>query len=329
MFAGCGRTIQTGILSVYRFGFVFLLVLCLALSLSETVAAQARLEDQSFRPQSGLPLPPPAEPTLPSLPQVGLLEPPPPLEPLPGSVFDQAVEPEPVPPQRVVTWYQPWTWIPLDGWTNSAELGLNGSAGNTESSSFQTGTRFKRSTDINMFDVRLTYNRTNANGIETQNNALLYVDYERFLGESPWTFFIKNGLEYDEFRAFDLRYNINSGMGYTLAKTETLSLITRFGAGASREFGGPDNDWVPEALFGADYEHQINDRHKLIARIDYFPEWGNFGNYRLVADTAWEYLLDEDGNLSFKLGATDRYDSTPNGRKPNDVNYSALLLYKF
>ena len=103
----------------------------------------------------------------------------------------------------------------------------------------------------------------------------------------------------------------------------------RFGAGASREFGGPDNRWVPEALFGGDYEHQINKRNKVIAKIDYFPEWGDFSNFRLVSDLAWEYLIDAEGNLSFKLGANDRYDSTPNGRKPNDINYSALILYKF
>ncbi len=78
-----------------------------------------------------------------------------------------------------------------------------------------------------------------------------------------------------------------------------------------------------------DYEHQVNVRNKLIARIDYYPEWSDFNNFRLISDVAWEYLLDEDGNLSFKLSANDRYDSTPNGRKPNDVNYSALLLYKF
>jgi len=158
---------------------------------------------------------------------------------------------------------------------------------------------------------------------------LMYADFERFLGDTPWTFFIKNGLEYDEFKAFDLRYNINSGLGYSFVRTDDLTLVGRFGAGVSREFGGPDDSWSPEALFGGDYEHQVTERHKLICKIDYFPEWDDFNNFRLVSDVAWEYLLDADGNLSFKLGANDRYDSTPNGRRPNDVNYSALLLYKF
>lgn len=282
--------------------------------------AQAWLVDQSYR-QEGVPPIPEDGP--------GLLEPPPPLEPLPASVFDQA---DPLPEVDAIggpVWFSPWTWIPSDGWKNSAELGLNGSAGNAESLSLQAGTRFKRKSATTLFDLRLTHNRTHANGVETQNNVLMYSDFERFLGDSPWTFFIKNGLEYDEFRAFDVRYNINSGLGYALFRSDELTLVGRFGAGASREFGGPDEAWVPEALFGGDYEHQVTARSKLVARIDYFPQWNDFSNFRLVSDLAWEYLLDTDGNLSFKLGATDRYDSTPNGLKPNDVNYSALVLYKF
>ncbi len=288
---------------------------------SQFAAAQAWLNDQSFRTTA-------KQPPLPTVPSEGLFAPPPPLQPeLPPTVFEEVELTHSA--NSGSTWYYPWTWIPLDGWDNSAELGINGAAGNAESLSFQTGTRMKRKSDFTLFDLRLTYNRTNANGSETQNNALLYTNWERFLGSSPWTVFVKNGLEYDEFRAFDLRYNINSGVGYNFFKTDALTLTGRFGSGVSREFGGPDNRWVPEALFGLDYEHQVNKRNKLITKVDYFPEWGDFANFRLVSDLAWEYLIDEEGNLSFKLGATDRYDSTPNGRKPNDVNYSALILYKF
>lgn len=278
---------------------------------SKASFAQAWLTDQSAPP-------------VPTAFDQGLQQPPPPLQPDVPSVFD---EPQPV--TSNTAWYYPWTWFPMDGWENSAELGINGSSGNAESFSFQTGARFKRKSDFTGFDLRISHNRTNANGLETQNNALMFADFERFLGDSRWTYFVKNGLEYDEFKAFDLRYNINSGLGYSFYRTDDLTLTGRFGAGVSREFGGPNNAWSPEALFGGDYEHQVTKRNKLIAKIDYYPEWSDFANYRLISDVAWEYLLDEEGNLSFKLGANDRYDSTPNGRKANDVNYSALLLYKF
>lgn len=254
--------------------------------------------------------------------------PPPPLGPESPLQF-AAPTPTIDPPPPVTHWYYPWTWIPRDGWKNSAELGINGTDGNSKSFSFQTGAKFTRKTERDLLELRLTHNRTQANGLETQNNALLFQDFDRKIAESKWTWFEKSGLEYDQFKAFDLRLNINTGIGYRWIDSDKLRFTTRFGAGTSREFGGPDDRWVAEAVFGGDYDHQITARHKLYTKADYYPEWSNFSNFRAVIDAGWEYLLDEKGNLSLKLGANDRYDSTPNGRKPNDINYSFLVLYKF
>jgi len=224
---------------------------------------------------------------------------------------------------------QPWSWFPWNGWENSAELGLNGATGNTESMTLQTGARFKRKTAWNMFDLRLLQNRTHNSGVIAQNNVLLYGDFERSLGESAWNVFVKQGLEYDELRAFDLRYFINSGLGYNWIDADGLLLSTRVGAGASRDFGGVDDRWKPEALLGATYEHQVNARHKLIAKLDYYPAWEDFSDFRTIADLSWEYLLAEAPSLSLKFGAMHRHDSQPGEAFPNDLNYSALLLYKF
>lgn len=265
-------------------------------------------------------------PALPSLPEEGLMEPPPPLADLPPSVFDIPTQTE----TSQLSWYRPWTWIPWDGWESSAEVGINGATGNTEAFTIQSGARFKRKTEINMFDLRLLQNRTQAAGLVSQDNVLLYGDFDRNLGASPWSAFLKQGLEYDQLKAFDLRYFINSGAGYKWIDANGLLFSTRFGAGASREFGGPEDDWTPEALFGASYDHQVNKRNKLVARFDYFPAWEDFSDYRTITDLAWEYLLSEDSNLSLKLGALHRYESQPSGaRRPSDLNYSLLLLYKF
>jgi putative salt-induced outer membrane protein YdiY len=261
----------------------------------------------------------------------GLLYPPPPLielpeTSLPPSVFDQA----PSNPQiSGPIWYFPWTWFPWDGWENSAELGINGATGNTESLTVQSGARFRRRANGNLFDLRLLQNRTNNSGNIAQNNVLIYSDFERQIGGSQWNTFVKQGLEYDELRAFDLRYFINSGLGYTWLEREGLLFSSRFGAGASRDFGVIDERWVPEALFGVTYEHQVNANNRLVAKVDYFPAWEDFSSFRTITDLAWEYLLSEERNLSLKLGALHRHDSRPAGARPNDLNYSALLLYKF
>ena len=138
----------------------------------------------------------------------------------------------------------------------------------------------------------------------------------------------KSELYYDEFKVFDLRLVLNGGLGYQWLKTDATSLGTRVGAGASREFGGVDDDWAPEANLGIDFEHQLTKVQKLTATVDYYPEFGDFSSYRVVADLGWQMVVDAEANLSLKLGILDQYDSTPNGARPNDVNYTMLLIWK-
>lgn len=226
-------------------------------------------------------------------------------------------------------WYRPVYWFGPAPWDSGLELGLNGSSGTSDSLSIQTGGYIKRESRFSKLDLDFTYNRTTSGGTETQNNAQFDARNDWLLDEnSPWTLFASGNAFYDEFQAFDVQTNANSGIGYRFIHRPGLELIGRFGAGASREFGGPDDDWVPEALFGAEYSQQFSASQKLYAKLDYFPEWEEFGEYRVVADAGWEIELVQPENLSLKISANDRYDSTPNGAEPHLVNYSVLLLLK-
>ena len=101
------------------------------------------------------------------------------------------------------------------------------------------------------------------------------------------------------------------------------------GAGATREFGGVENDWQPTALFGVDFTHQSRTTQRLIAKVDYFPGVGGFPEqYRVVSDLGWEVDLDRPKNVSLKLSLIDRYDSTPDGVDPNNVDYAVLMIWK-
>ncbi len=214
-------------------------------------------------------------------------------------------------------------------WDSHAELGLDGSSGNSDTLALQTGLELKRKTDLQTFAIDMDYRQASNRNVTTEDNGRLNIDYDRLLKGTPWSTFGKFGIEWDKFKSFDLRLNLNGGVGYYWVRQDDANLITRFGSGASREFGAPDDDWVAEVVFGIDADKQLNSRNKLKAKVDYFPAWEDFSKYRLVADFAWEILLDDSENLSLKLAATDRYDSTPQGAEPNDVYYSLLLLYKF
>jgi len=224
-------------------------------------------------------------------------------------------------------WYNLAYWFGPTPWDLGFELGLNGAEGINQALSFRTGGHIKRETEFWKFDTTLIYNKNTANGIDTQNNSLLDVRIDRKLGESPWSLFFLNQELYDEFQAYDLRVSLSSGLGYQFIDTEHIDLVGRLGTGASHELGGPDDRWAYEALFGMEYDHELSKTQRLSAKVDYFPEWENFDFYRVVTDVGWEIDLDRPGNLSLKFAVINRYDSTPNGADPNELNYSVLLIW--
>lgn len=240
-----------------------------------------------------------------------------------GALLDTA----PIVVTPTPSWYHLAYWFGPTPWDIGFELGINGTEGINEALSLRTGSHLKRETDFWKFDTTLVYNKNSANGVETQNNALLDVRIDRMLGESRWSLFFLNQELYDEFQAYDLRVSANVGIGYELIDTEHFDVLGRFGAGASREFGGPDDTTAYEALFGLEYDHELTKTQRLYAKVDYFPEWEDFSQYRAVTDVGWEIDLDRPSNMSLKFSIIDRYDSTPNGADPNEINYSVLLIW--
>ncbi|MEM0925695.1 MAG: DUF481 domain-containing protein [Planctomycetota bacterium] len=231
--------------------------------------------------------------------------------------------------EQTAAWYEvPWRWI-TRGWENHAEFGLDGSSGNARTLALQTGFELKRTTDRYTLGIDFDYRKATTTGVTTEDNGRFDVNYDFLFQDSQWTAFSKFGSEWDQFKAFDSRINLNGGVGFDFVRTDDAFFITRFGAGASKEIGAPDDDWKPEAVFGAEGEYQLNRYNKFKAKVDYFPVWSDFSDYRVVTDAAWEILLDDSDNLSLKLAITDRYDSTPQGAKANDIYYSLLLLVKF
>jgi putative salt-induced outer membrane protein YdiY len=226
-------------------------------------------------------------------------------------------------------WYSPILWLGPAPWDSGIELGLNGSSGTSDSLSIRTGAFIKRESRFSKLDFSTYYNLTMNGGESTQDNAQLDVTHDWLIHESsPWTLFAAVDLFHDKFASFELQTNLNTGVGYRFVHTPELELMTRLGGGASREFGGPNDRWVPESLVGFEYCQRVTQTQKFYSKLDYYPEWDQVGEFRMVADTGWEIELVQPSNLSLKISATDRYDSTPDGVNPHLVNYSVLLLLK-
>jgi putative salt-induced outer membrane protein YdiY len=242
----------------------------------------------------------------------------------PGTIEEAAAEAITLTPM----WYESAYWLGTHPWDMGLELGINGSEGTNNVFSMRAGGHVKRVTPKWKFDSSLAYNKNNSNGVETQNNGKHDLRLDRILAESPWTLFVLENLIYDEFQAWDVQLSLNTGVGYQIFKTPALDLLGRVGAGATREFGGAENDWQPTALLGVDYNHQLTKTQKLTAKVDYFPEWEDFRQYRVVSDLGWQVDLDRPKNVSLKFSVIDRYDSTPDGVDPNSLDYAVLMIWK-
>ena len=249
------------------------------------------------------------------------------LPPIDAAATDIGVGEEIIVENTGPIWYSPTAWFTSPLWENSIELGINGSEGNAESFSILAGGKLKRESDASVLGLDISYGKTKSGGVETQNYALSNSRWDWKLNDR-WFLYNKNTIEFDKFKAFDMRLVLSGGLGHHIIKNDATTLTGRLGAGASREFGGPADDWTPEANVGLDFEHKINKFQKINGVVDYYPSWEDFADYRLVSKIDWELLLSEDANLSLKIGAIDRYDSTPNGNVANDIDYYATLLWK-
>ncbi|MCL4220620.1 MAG: DUF481 domain-containing protein [Phycisphaerales bacterium] len=218
----------------------------------------------------------------------------------------------------------------LEGWKGSVEVGLAGSDGNTEQASFRTGINASRQTESIETKVGLNYLYATSNGEETANRLGINLRNDWLLKDSRWRVFAEAEYEHDEFQDWEHRIAGFVGVGYQFIKRDRTNLVGRAGLGGSQELGGDDEGFHPEALFGLDFDHKINERQKLTASTDFYPSLDEMGEFRWVNRAAWEVTVDPETSMFLRLGAEHRHDSNPGENfKHNDLNYFLTLGWSF
>ena len=225
----------------------------------------------------------------------------------------------------------------FEGWTRTAELGLDGSSGNTDNLSIRAIFQTERQTDELRTLLRARYLYSEDDGEESENQG-------RVRGENDWLFpgeryfiFAFGVYEFDEFQDWDTRLQLFTGLGYDFLKERALleggqdraTLKGRVGAGATREFGSSDDDWQAEALVGLDFFWQITERNSFAAGTEVFPSLSDLGEFRSISYAAYDVLLSEQNELRLRLGLEHEWDSDPGDAKEHDVKYFLTLLATF
>jgi len=222
-----------------------------------------------------------------------------------------------------------WHIGSLKQWSGSFELGLNGTEGNTETFNIRFGGKLKRSTEHSKQTLKLRFVDKTNQGKSTARNGVVGLRTEWPLKKSPWAGFLHGTGEYDEFKPFDARVTMDGGLSYSFIKRDTTELVGRFGGAVSHEIGGPDDAYVPEMHWGLKLRHNLSKRQKLAFDVACYPSVDHMEDYRLNSQASWTIVVDPELGLSLKFSAADRYDSTPHGANPNDIDYAILMLWEF
>lgn len=218
----------------------------------------------------------------------------------------------------------------LSGWSGSVELGLTGASGNNENFSFRTAANAGREDDRSADKIGIAYTYSSDDGNQTQNRFTADARHDWKFTDSKWRVYFGGNYEFDEFQDWDHRVSLGPGVGYQAIESEKTSLLLRAAALGTREFGGSDDRWHPEADLGFDLLHQLTERQSLEVNFDLYPSLDPFGPYRFEGDAAWRIELDPEASLFLRIGVEDRYDSSPGlGKKRNDVNYYATIGWAF
>lgn len=228
----------------------------------------------------------------------------------------------PVPADRDSIW---------KGWDGSIEAGLNGSDGNSESLNIRAAFNAARKSESAETSFKSEYAYATTGGDKDKNRWFNELRHDWLLGrDQRWSIFALGQVEYDDFQDWTWRLSAFAGPGYKLIKTDKTTLNLRAGGGITKYIGGERNEIIPEGLLAGDMTHQLTERQKLTAAVEYYPSFKNFDEYRIVARAGWEILIDPEVNMMLKIGVEDRYDSEPGeGFKKNDIDYFATIGWKF
>lgn len=215
-------------------------------------------------------------------------------------------------------------------WNGTVSFGLTGSSGNTERVNLRGEVAGSRETDKHLSRFLGIYAYAKDSGEESENRGSFLAENDFKLEDPQWFLFARGQLDTDEFQDWDQRLSLFAGPGRYFIDNEKTKLTGKLGVGATREFGGEDDDWRAELVLSAIGSHQLTERQKILGEIDVFPSLEDIQDVRTRSRLVWEMLVDPEVNLSLRAGIEHRYDSGAEGdTKKSDVDYFVMLSWAY
>jgi putative salt-induced outer membrane protein YdiY len=225
----------------------------------------------------------------------------------------------------------------LELWTGTATLGLAGTAGNAETSTFTTGVNASRTTNHDVISLYFNAVKSSAtvNGVNSDTAQAVRGGwkYDRKTG-SRLEINTFNDYEYDRFQSLDLRFVIGGGLGYRVWKSTRGALALQAGADYDHDKFSPAAPAVEfsrstaEGYWGDDFSYKVNGSTSIVQDFRMFNNFSDTGQYRANFDLSSNTKLRKW--LVWNLSFSDHYLSNPvAGRKTNDVLYTTGIGVTF
>jgi putative salt-induced outer membrane protein len=220
-------------------------------------------------------------------------------------------------------------------WSGSVEFGGFYSSGNTDRKGLNIAANAVRETPDDKFAVHFHNLYAEESGERTTNEQFLSMRED--LKFDPWYIFVLLSFERDEFEQINLRAMLSPGVGVKIFDGPDFRMSGE--AGPTLTFvdykddfyDDPDEDtseYYIEARAALHAEWNILDDALLYEDLQYFPNFSEGGECRLISETGFSKPLSE--SLVFKLAAINEYNSLmDNPQKNHDLKIIASLIFKF
>ena len=214
----------------------------------------------------------------------------------------------------------------LRGWDRSFAAGFNGSKGNSDTMAIYAGLNATYEDDYKRWKFNSSFDSSENQGDKTKSQFYAGINRDWLIQGSKWFYFAGAKYDWDEFKDWDYRLTGLLGGGYQFVKTDTRSLLGRFGLAGKQNFGGGNSGFTPEAMLGIDADWVLSDKQSLHFTTEFYAGLETMGEYRNITKFAWKILVDEGWDMKLNLGFDNEYESeVGDGVEKNDFKYRAAL----
>lgn len=214
---------------------------------------------------------------------------------------------------------------PVEPWSGSFDLALNGSEGNTDTQIFRTELNVKHDTKESLDSFIALFRRSMTDDDSTEEKFFTMLRHEWKIQDSKWRPFVQGSYEKDQFADYAGRGAVAGGAAYQFMDGPVHKVQGRIGGGVSHKYGNHDDavdDNTVEALVGGDWTWQINEASKFFLYTDVYPAVNPSGGYRSVSRVSYETQVDPSSAWYVKTGIDLFHDSDAGqGKVENDWNY--------